>query len=385
MSSVSPENRQSDPCDLEINLLNLTFINQPPPTTPSSPSLSSTAVHENQTASRNAQSTSDCTVAHCSSRGPTARCLLPFRPDPLTCLVLANHPNPAAHPRCDLACTKQCSTAPYRLLGSDGSLYCSLCVLQRASCVSCFKLFGPLPRVVPDMPFQQFRRRCKKDFTIGCVAPGGLCSTAGAGLRAAPCGGGLKCVVTDFGDEDRVARCRKTRKVKKCTVTRCGANGPKHFAWCKGVTLRPHATHGQQGEMASLAPIASLRAMLSASRPGRDQELAMGRGIVRCASSGWKPVIRNLRFSGPSMGRGGRRENCRSRLAGQQYSVTVLHIVPHYSMRDRLGLERLCWCQHNLVPAPSLDAGTSSLESMGRGMTFFGDGMVPLSRESSLM
>lgn len=47
-------------------------------------------------------------------------------------------------PDCGFLCAKICEEdGPF---GSDGVQYCSLCQLQAASCLSNFKLFGPVPK-----------------------------------------------------------------------------------------------------------------------------------------------------------------------------------------------------------------------------------------------
>ena len=176
-----------------------------------------------------------CSISFCSANGADAVCTTI---DKLftTCGVWPTRIDfGGANVKCPEICTLECRIP--KLVASDGSMYCNLCLLQGASCDSGFKIFGP---VTPPKPLDcesesiNFfdRRKCCIEKMIGCVKQGERCSTGGSLVPPIPCEKGLTCVLSDFGfpaaDRPTSGRCRKLRrKIQTCSVKLCSKKGPR--------------------------------------------------------------------------------------------------------------------------------------------------------------
>lgn len=175
-----------------------------------------------------------CTVAYCTTNGPNAICTtfgFPMQPVVATCHAWATRID-AKGPDCNFACTLRCLVV--RLVASDGTTYCNLCLLQAASCRSDFKVFGPVKPVKDKCvkPISIFdAAKCCIDRGIGCLKKGQTCSTMGSRIQPVPCKKGLTCVIMNFGfpavDRPNSGTCRRVRRVKKCSVRRCSRRGEK--------------------------------------------------------------------------------------------------------------------------------------------------------------
>lgn len=194
-----------------------------------------------------------CTVAFCASVGTSGICTISSQT--ATCAAWATRSDlGGVRPDCSFACTKECRFP--RLVASDGSQHCTLCVLQAASCAAGFSFYGPVltgPTKVPPSTLKPITNppvtrpppsipekcrppihlldaaTCCADYKIGCRPAGAACSTMGSRIGSVACVHDLKCVLTDFGfpaaDWPNRGTCRAIRRARKCSVRFCARKG----------------------------------------------------------------------------------------------------------------------------------------------------------------
>lgn len=84
-----------------------------------------------------------CSMRHCTAKGAHARCFISSAPHPIftTCASWAN--TSAKLKQCEFFCTQICQVHK-KPFDNFGKAYCSVCHLQKASCVANFRLYGPV-------------------------------------------------------------------------------------------------------------------------------------------------------------------------------------------------------------------------------------------------
>lgn len=181
--------------------------------------------------------TPKCSVKFCTEKGAYGVCKVSG--EFAFCSAWAARRDNGPAPECPEFCTKECLVK--KLRASDGSTYCNACELMVASCHAGFSFFGPVS--APEKCFREFLgfdgMECCVKYNVGCIAPGGRCTTSGAFIPPIPCIPSATCVVTDFGfpavDLPTSGHCRWVYRVPKCTLRRCVRSGAATICKVDGV------------------------------------------------------------------------------------------------------------------------------------------------------